>query len=398
MVTRRSLLQGSSFYLLASLLAGCGRQNVADLRITLLDGSVPVQLIDEFEQAVSRQTHLNFKAVEQLSDAFQQLIQWQRQADETASADNGGFSLWRSRPQPGSDLISLGDFWLAPAIQYELIRPLNRDRLSQWSQLPPRWQQLVQRDEQGQLSRTGQIWGAPYRWGSLMIVYRVAASKEWGWVPQDWTDLWRPELAQRLVLLDSARTVIGLTLKRLGASANVDDLVAIADLEETLLALHRQVKLYSSDAYQQPLLLRDADVAVGWSTDVVPLVKRDRRFAAVVPPSGTLLTADLWVQPAAAEENNAPGGDRSLATSEAIGQWIDFFWQLPNALQFSLLNVAASPLLLAQERSTLPPTLRNNSLLLPEPAIIDQSDFLYPLSPEVAEAYQALWIKVRQTG
>lgn len=36
-------------------------------------------------------------------------------------------------------------------------------------------------------------------------------------------------------------------------------------------------------------------VAVGWSSDVLPAVKRMRNVAMVVPRSGASLWADLWV-------------------------------------------------------------------------------------------------------
>jgi len=41
---------------------------------------------------------------------------------------------------------------------------------------------------------------------------------------QDWEDLWRPELAGRISMVDSPREVIGAVLKYMGASYNTDDI------------------------------------------------------------------------------------------------------------------------------------------------------------------------------
>lgn len=37
--------------------------------------------------------------------------------------------------------------------------------------LPPRWKQLVRRDERGLMDLRGAVWGAPYRWGCTLIAY-----------------------------------------------------------------------------------------------------------------------------------------------------------------------------------------------------------------------------------
>lgn len=41
---------------------------------------------------------------------------------------------------------------------------------------------------------------------------------------QDWADLWRPELAGRISMVNSPREVIGAVLKYMGASYNTTDI------------------------------------------------------------------------------------------------------------------------------------------------------------------------------
>ena len=47
--------------------------------------------------------------------------------------------------------------------------------------------------------------------------------------------------------------------------------------------------------YLKTFSMGDAWVAVGWSSDVLPIAKRMSNVAVVVPKSGTSLWADLWV-------------------------------------------------------------------------------------------------------
>lgn len=41
---------------------------------------------------------------------------------------------------------------------------------------------------------------------------------------QDWADLWRPELAGRISMVNSSREVVGAVLKYMGASYNTTDI------------------------------------------------------------------------------------------------------------------------------------------------------------------------------
>lgn len=178
--------------------------------------------------------------------------------------------------------------------------------------------------------------------------------------------------------------MIGLTLKKLGYSYNTADLKAIAPLETELDALRQQVKLYSSTTYLQPLLLGDTWVAVGWSTDILPLLKRNSKLAAVVPQSGTALWADLWACPRLAQP------DLPL-----VNEWINFCWQPEIAERLSLLSQAASPVLMAMAPAQRSLDLRGDALLLPSPSILRSSEFLQPLPATTVRQYQDFWVRLR---
>jgi putative spermidine/putrescine transport system substrate-binding protein len=355
--------------------------------VRLLEDSIPAQILAAFQR---RTQGVEFRMGKQLADLFQQLQVWKNPAAAAKPGFNLPISLPNSTPraEPIADLVTLGDFWLQPAIQQGLIQPLPADTVSGWQQIPTAWQQLVRRDAQGQPSPTGQLWAAPYRWGSLMIVYRNEQFKKLGWTPTDWNDLWRPELKGNLSLPDSARSVIGLTLKKLGQSANVATPSTVANLTAELKALQQQVKFYSSDAYLQPLLLEDTWAAVGWSTEILPLIQQEHRFSAVVPASGTILTADLWVRPAGTAVEDAQ--------LKQLKQWLEFCWQPAIATQISTLSLAASPVLVGSDRSQLPNPLQQNSLLLPKAELLNKSEFLLPVANP--NEYLHLWETVRQTA
>lgn len=383
---RRSFLLGAGTLALGQVVAGCGGSQSDALRVRLLKNSIPAQLLNEFRQSLQQAAELDFAPEAQLKELFDRLKTWQKAA-KTEGGEKLSLPFFPASAPAIPDLVTLGDYWLAPAIQQQLIQPLAPDKLKMWRSVPRRWQELVKRNDRGQLDADFQVWGAPYRWGSTAIAYRRDKFTSLGWEPTDWSDLWREELRDRISVLDNYREAIGLTLKRLGHSYNTQQLDKVPELKDALLKLHQQVKLYSSDNYLQPLLLGDTWLAVGWSTDILDAAKSDRRIAAVVPQSGTALWADLWVRPKQAGVN-----------SHLVQEWIDFCWQPKPAGAISLFSQAASPVLLDMNPADIPKDVRENGLLLPDARILQKSEFLHPLPEPIDKQYRALWQEIRLSG
>ena len=380
MLNRRSFLT-STLVALGQLLSGCSNSQAA-LRVLLLQSSIPPQLLSRFRKLRSKR-EFTFKPKAQLQDIYTLLQSWQEREDQSNRLPLLGQAL-------SANLVTIGDYWLADAIRKQLIQPLDTQSFEQWKLLPPRWQELVQRNSQGYIDPDGSVWAAPYRWGSTLIAYRRDKFKDLGWTPSDWSDLWREELKDRISLLNQPREVIGLTLKKLGYSYNTENLDQVPNLKAELLKLQQQVKFYSSDNYLQPLILGDTWLAVGWSTDILPLQKRYSKIQAVVPQPGTSLWTDVWVQPRSASDSLNPETEAAL-----INQWINFCWLPQSANQISLFTSAASPVALSLEKEDLAEDLQNNLLVLMQGDLLDNSDFLLPLPPSAQKQYQALWREVR---
>jgi putative spermidine/putrescine transport system substrate-binding protein len=358
---------GAATLTLSQLAAGCGSKPI--LKIRSLKNGIPAQLVSKFSRDVQPSPLLQVTQEGELKELFALLQEW-KQVPE-------------SKNQP--DLVMLGDYWLTLAIRQKLIQPIEPALFANWEKLPERWEKLVRRNSDGQLDPKGKIWGAPYRWGSTVIAYRTDKFKALGWTPTDWKDLWRAQLRERISLPDSAREVIGLTLKKLGKSYNTQQLDKVPNLKKELASLHQQVKLYSSDAYLQPLILGDTWLAVGSSGDLLPLLQTQKDIALVVPVSGTALWTDLWVEPASS------GNPVSL-----VEKWIDFCLQPRVAPQLSLLAKASSPIIVGMKPEDLPEAIGTNPVLLPDAKILAASDFLLPLGDAGIAQYRSLWQEIRQ--
>ena len=398
-IGRRFFLTSTSALFLTQLLSGCSN-DVESLKILLLEDSIPTQLIKDFRKIIGKGKQVDFEANTQLLKIYNLLKTWQKDPDSIKKT-NLLLQILGKSTNNNFSLATLGDSWLQTAITQKVIQPLKIEELNGWGNLPVFWQQLVTRNHQGKVAANSPIWGAPYRWGSVVIAYRSDKLDQLGWTPTDWEDLWRDDLQDRLSLLNSPRETIGLTLKKLGYSYNTEDLTSVPNLESELLALHQQAKLYSSDRYLQPLILGDTWVAVGWSTDIVPVSERRSNIKYAVPKSGTSLWADLWIKPRSpvdlGSESEIAAKERDLAA--LMNEWISFCWQPTAAQQISLFTSGgASPTLWNVKPEKLPKNLQNNRFLSSEALVAEQSEFLLPLDAKAQEQYQSLWLKIRQAN
>jgi spermidine/putrescine-binding protein len=380
------------------------------LRIAALRGSVPPAWIKDFMQAQGKR--MKFRV--EFQGSLRGII------SELASA------LLKERLSPQSimaaDLVTIGDSWLDMAICGEMIEPIKNPEQQEWfNHLNDRWKVHLRRDHNGQIDPRGEVWGVPYRWGSMVVAYRkdkFAKHK----IPaiEDWEDLWRPELRGKISMVDSPREVVGAVLKYMGASYNAKNFEYDVPggrnaVKEHFLMLQRQVRLFDSVHYLKAFGSGDVWVAVGWTSDVIPAAKRMSNVAVVVPKSGTSLWADLWSIPATSSIPSDKVGGRVRGPSPLIHQWFDFCLQPARATPFEQdVFPGASPLFLPdntldntnkndfiQRKSTNAiettpvkkggPQLDTNLVAgMPPANILQKSEFLEPLSDETLVDYKWL--------
>ncbi|RRT73051.1 hypothetical protein B296_00033826 [Ensete ventricosum] len=257
------------------------------------------------------------------------------------------------------------------------------------------------RNDKGELDPNGYIWGAPYRWGPMVIAYKKEKFRRHNLRPiEDWSDLWRAELAGKVAMVDSSREVIGAVLKYMGSSYNTKDV-------ETQVVGGRKAVLHNLRMLQrQAFSSGDVWVAVGWSSDVIPVAKRMSNVAVIVPKSGSSLWADLWVIPYATRFKTDKIGGRVRSPSPLIYQWLEFCLQIARALPFQQEVIpGASPIAFEQypggptESKKGKPKLDTNLVDgVPTPEILAKCELLEPLSEKALEDHEWLISSMDKSG
>ncbi|MFN4269284.1 MAG: extracellular solute-binding protein [Thermosynechococcus sp.] len=348
LMQRRQFCQGL-FALGAIALSGCQASADTGLTVHLLRKSLPPQLIQRFRQQAGVAVRLRLQDTPQ---ALAHLL-----------------AVGNLR----TGVLSLGDAWLAEAIRQRQIAPIPKRLIQTKVDWAEPWQSFLQF-----ISKEDVLWGLPYRWGATALIYRRDFFAELGWEPKDWDVLWHPAVQGHYSLLNNPREVIGLTLKSLGQSYNAPP--THPQLRERLSRLRQGCRFFSSDAYLQPLMLGSTQLAVGWSTDLLPLLKRDpQTYGAVFPASGTALWLDLWV--CGQEPDRA-----ALA-------WLNYWWQPEVAEQISRFSHAPSPLV-----ADLSATLFQRYISLASPTAFAQSEVLLPLDAASQKRYDILWQEIFLTS
>jgi putative spermidine/putrescine transport system substrate-binding protein len=372
---RRAFLLSVSTLALSQVITGCGTNQQLLLNVQLLKNSIPGQVVKKFRKTVTQGEKLKFTPIDQLEDLFKLLQTWQQPPTNQQKEWTSYLPFNQNQRSPTANLVTLGDYWLEAAISQKLIQPLETKNLKNIGYINDKWQQIIKRDQ------NGKIWGVPYRWGNTVIIYNREKFQKLGWTPTDWSDLWRSELQNRISLLNHPREVIGLVLKKLGKSYNTENLSQISSLEAELQALNQQVKFYNSTNYLEPLIIGDTWLAVGWSDEIIPVISRYQKFAAIVPKSGTAIWADLWVSPV------------GVNNDDLAYQWLDFCLQPHISKQIALLTKSNSPI----QDNMVMGNIEIQNLLLTNAEIFAKSEFLLPLPPAVMKEYEDLFMKMKQS-
>ncbi|XP_021855882.2 uncharacterized protein [Spinacia oleracea] len=369
------------------------------LRVVALQGSVPPAWIKDFILSQGKRLKLSVQFRGTLEDVFSELSRSLRKVDTSPKS------------AVTADLISVGDSWLDLMISKSIIEPVQMAEDHDWFKgLAVKWKVFLRRNNEGKIDPEGRIWAVPYRWGSMVIAYKKSKFDTLGLAPiEDWKDLWRPELAGRISMVDSPREVIGAVLKYMGASYNTSDISkeipgGITAVQQNLALLAKQVLLFDSGNYLKAFSIGDAWVAVGWSSDIIPAARRMSNVAVIAPESGASLWADLWAVPATTRcPPMEKSGGRIRGPSPLIHQWLDFCLQparelpfkqgvFPGALPSALVNVPSEVI-----PKGAPKLVTNLISGIPPPEILSKCEFLEPLSEVALSDYERLISSMKKT-
>ena len=192
------------------------------------------------------------------------------------------------------DLVQPTDYIVSLMIRNGMLQKLDKSKLTILNNLDPKYMD--------QAFDPGNEYTIPYEGGLDAIVYNADAVAN---PPKSYADLWNPEYAGRIVLLDDSRVIIGMTLLTLGYDVNTTDPAQLEEAKQKLAQLIPGVKLFDSDSPKTALIAGDVDLGIVWTGEAYTANQENPAFKFVYPTEGAVIWQDNWAIPAGAPHLDA---------------------------------------------------------------------------------------------
>ncbi|MDY3052220.1 MAG: ABC transporter substrate-binding protein [Ndongobacter sp.] len=181
-----------------------------------------------------------------------------------------------------------------------------------------------------------QEYSAPFFWGTLGIVYNTTMVEE----PVDsWSILWNEKYAREIIMMDSSRDSLGITLRWKGHSMNSTDSAQLAEAKELLTRQYPLVYAYLVDQTKDIMRNGEAALAVMYSGDALDALLENEDLAYAIPKEGSNLWFDAMVIPKNAQHpKNAEAFINFMLDPENAAQNAAYVgYSLPNSQARALL-------------------------------------------------------------
>ncbi|MEK4761721.1 spermidine/putrescine ABC transporter substrate-binding protein [Viridibacillus sp. FSL E2-0187] len=199
-------------------------------------------------------------------------------------------------------------------------------------------------------------YSVPYFWGTVGIVYNPKMLK--GQDFNSWDDLWDPSLKGKVILVDSAREVLGVSLNSMGKSLNSTDTDELKAATDKLIKMAPNVKAIIGDEVTQLMVNGDASVALTWSGQAADMMYENEDLTYNVPSEGSNLWFDNMVIPKTSK--NITGAHKFInfmLDPEVAAQNADYVgYSTPNKAALKLMD----PEVVNDERYYPSKEVRNN--------------------------------------
>lgn len=269
--------------LMLALLLLTGGGALADMQSAGEEARAQADKLDEKERVVNVFTwtyYIPDEVVAAFEDASGIRVNY------TPFSDNESM-LSRVQSTPGQfDLIACSDYIIDIMRGSDLLAPLDRDALTNWSNIDPGCQsQYYDPDNE---------YTVPYTVTVPLIVYDTDAVSE---PITGYADLWRDEFRGNLVLIDDMRNVIGMAEKKLGLSLNETDPEKLDQVRAELNTLKDNVVVFNADTPHNALIGGDAVAGLMFGSQIVAAQEEISTLEVVYPEEGLAFGLDCLVVP-----------------------------------------------------------------------------------------------------
>lgn len=266
------------------------------------------------------------------------------------------------------DLTIPSDYMVTKMRRGKLLRPLDLERI------PNR--KYLGYDFLHKSFDVKNAYSLPYFWGTLGIVYNDRLVRR-GSI-KTWDDLWQRRFRHNILLVDSARDMMGMSLASMHHSMNTTNALQLHLAKAKLDQLGPNIKAIISDELKMYMIQNEAAVGVTWSGEAAEMLSNNRHLHYVLPEPYSNLWFDNFVIPKTAKN---PAGAYAF---------INFMLNPKNAAQNAAYVGYASPVQAAWQY--LPQAVRRDRSFYPTQKMVKKLMVFKDLPPQMVQKYNDLFL------
>jgi spermidine/putrescine transport system substrate-binding protein len=267
------------------------------------------------------------------------------------------------------DVAFPSDYMIERMINEGLLAEINKDNIPNMKNIGEEYLDLD--------FDPGNKYSVPYMWGTLGIIYNKTMVDD---VVDSWDILWNEKYKGQILMLDSQRDSIGVSLKRLGYSMNTRDMNELEEAKNELIKQKPLVYAYVGDDVKQLMVAEEAALAVVWAGDAVAMIRENENLEYVYPKEGTNIWFDNMVIP------------KNAKNKELAEEFINFLNRPDIAARnveyigYSTPNVEAQKL--------LPEEIRNSQVAYPSKEKLEDTEIFVDMK-DMLSIYDELWMEIK---
>lgn len=340
----------------AGLLTGCGGSTASgttasdsgEVNVFIWTEYLPDSVVKEFEEKTGIKVNLS-----------------------TYSSNEDLLAKLKSESEGTYDVIVPSDYMVEQLIGQDMLEKLDKEKLTNFDNLGEAYLNPSY--------DPGNEYTVAYQGGVAAIAVNTAK------VDLEITtydDLFAPELANSLVMLDDFRAIIGITERSMGYSMNETDPDILSKVQDKLLTLKPNIKLYDSDSPKSAMISGDCVAGVMWSAEVALAMEENPEIQIVYPKEGAYLFMDNL-----AIAKGAKNYDNALKFIDFI---LDADVSTEISAEFPYLNPnAAAVEAMGEEYSANP--AKN-----PPADVFSAGEYISNLDVDTLAIYDEMWTKLKE--
>lgn len=229
------------------------------------------------------------------------------------------------------DVCFPSDYLIEKLVADDLLYAIDKTNIPNLSNIDPRFLDLS--------FDPGNKYSVPYMWGTVGILYNTTMVTD---TVDSWNILWDEKYAGQILMYDSMRDTIGITLKKLGLDINTRNEADILAAQEALIAQKPLVRAYLTDDIKMELINGSAAMGVVYSGDAVYCISENPDLAYVVPKEGSNVWFDNIIIPKTSKHTaEAEQFINFLCDAKVAAQNSDYIgFSTPNAAALALMDPA----------------------------------------------------------